>query len=222
MPSLSVFACSFGCLTWVALPSFLLLPSKQQMSANYTIAVWMSSMFLRALLSLLSTGKVRQPRNQSERATSGGQSYRGTTARTWFPKRGLVSTKHTWYNQYASTCRGYYVSFTAQTRCATVKPDIIRPSYTQDETHSVKGGVSLNCAISKNLRLKHPISPALVLTITRPTSQAGAKSASHCWCAKQQLPPWRLWSEALTMLPRPWVQAANPRRWMSKEKTERM
>lgn len=30
-------------------------------------------MFLCALLSLLSTGKVRQPRNKSERATSGGR-----------------------------------------------------------------------------------------------------------------------------------------------------
>lgn len=25
-----------------------------------------------------------------------------------------------------------------------------------------------------------------MLTITRPTSQAGVKSASHCWCVEQQ------------------------------------
>lgn len=80
-PSLSAFAYSFGCLRRAALSCSLLSSSKQQMSANYTIAVWTSSIFPGAAPRLAlhgAAGDVRQPRLQSERHASGrGLNYKG-------------------------------------------------------------------------------------------------------------------------------------------------
>lgn len=119
------------------------------MSANYTIAVWMSSIFLHALLSLLSTGKVRQPRTKSERATSGGRA-------TGVQPREIDSQDKTC--QYQShkiqlVCiylwRVLYV-IPSQTWYVMVKPDIIRPGYTEGlKSTQEKDGVFLNPAFSE-------------------------------------------------------------------------
>lgn len=89
--------------------SFFPLSSKQQMSANYTIAVWTGSIFPCALLCLFSMGlqeESRQPRHQLGTASCGGWATGLHPLRNWFLKRGFINTYSKWYKQLAPTWRG--------------------------------------------------------------------------------------------------------------------
>lgn len=88
---------------------FILLSSKQQILANYNIAV-LDELHLSLCSAVFvlnrAEGRVRQPRQQLGTASCGGWATRlHPLLPNWFPKRGLINTYHKWYKQPAPTCR---------------------------------------------------------------------------------------------------------------------